>query len=153
MDTTLIDFPSNNLKKFIDKFDIVCTELIPEQLDSLNQNAPSVYVSKVEHRINNSLEKKYYNKLLKIADSSRYSLYNWQPYLDSVNPSSITQFLMIDKQMMRTKLFVENNYSPKGDFINFAKKKNIPNTSLETTEQWISYNSYFLGKNIEMIKG
>lgn len=149
LDTTLIDFPNTDLYRFIEKSDIVCTEIVPEQFDKLNQKESPIYVIKEEHKIINALEKRYYNKLMKIADSSRYALYSWQPYLDSVRPSKITQLLVYDKQRMRTKLFLENNYSPEKDFIDYATKKNIQNIPLETTEQWISNYSYFSGDNLD----
>ena len=158
LDTTFITFPRNELKNLIGDSDILCTEVDPEQFNEVNIAIPPIYVTKDEHKITNTLEDDYYKKLMRIADSSKYSLYEWQPYLDSVVPAKITQLIMLDRQRMRSNFFRENNYSPENDFINYAKKNEIEFSALETTGEWESYYSYSLGiqndydKNLDILK-
>ena len=152
LDTNFIKFPKHKFYSIIESSDIVCTEVIPEQFEELDKNTPNFFSSKEEDYISNTLDKEYYHKLMRISENSKYALYHWLPYLDSVTPARVTQLLMYDRPMMRSDLFEQFNYSPEEDVLAFAKQNSIEISPLESTKDWNSYDSYFMGESNNKVK-
>lgn len=139
LDTTQINFPTETIKKLIDKCENLCLEIIPGQTNEMININEYLYLSDESLKISNRLDTEYYNKLIQIADSSKYLLKRYEPYLDSMRPTIVRAFLESEKQLTNTEKFNTLNYRPETEFLNHARTKGFELISLETASQQIKW--------------
>lgn len=155
LDTTKINFPVAKFKKLIDNSKNLCLELFTENTDGISLLNEYLFLTEEDSRISNSLDKDYYNKLLKIVNSSNGILRNYKPYLDSIRPTILSFFIEAEKQFSNPEDFKSFNYSPESDFQKYALEKKYEIISLETPEQqvkWLVKPTQSFDKSLEDLK-
>jgi uncharacterized protein YbaP (TraB family) len=155
LDTTQINFPIEKIKSLIDKCENLCLELIPEQTNGMDKISEYLYLSDENLKISKHLEKDYYDELMQIVDSSKYTLKVFKPYLDSIRPTILSLYIEAEKQFSKTDKINTFNYFPETDLKNHASKKGIEITPLETVQQqinWIVKPELSFKKSLEILK-
>ena len=155
LDTTQLNFPIETIKTLIDKCKNLCLEIIPGQVNQLKKINKYLYLKDEDLKISTRLEKKYYENLMQIADSSDYFLKRFKPYLDSMRPTILSTYIEAERELIKTQNFVSVNYRPEPDLFNYANKKGYKTIPLETGQQqidWLIRLDLSYEKSLELLK-
>lgn len=155
LDTTQINFPIKKIKVLIDGCKNLCLEVVPGQADDYRKMNRYLYLRNNDLKIVNCLDKEHYDELYQIADSSKYLLKRFKPYLDSIRPTVLSFYLDADRQLMQTEKIKTLNYRPERDFLQYAQRKGYELIPLETSQQqtdWILRLDQPYEKSLEQLK-
>jgi uncharacterized protein YbaP (TraB family) len=130
LDTTQIRFPADRFKELISECGNVCVESNPP--DSLYQNIfDDMYVQDSSMHLSKRIDKYYYDKLLRIADTTKLLLNYYSADLNYIKPNVLYNFLKGDKEMIFSNKVTSLNYFPERDFIDFASQNKLEIIPLE----------------------
>ncbi len=144
MDTTDIQLPIKQLKIYIDRCKILCTETGEAKIGNSSGPKPnkefikSMFLQDSKKNISNSLDKEHLEKLILIMDSAGMNLKSLKPALDRFKPSALA-FMIQAEQQIHQKKFETLNFSPEGYFTAYAKNSGHKIAGLETMQQQIDW--------------